>query len=115
MWNAMPITGDLYGFQLEQSYAGPWTATIEVRQSEDGLELAADIFLFDLKDRDCYEQLLEAIRRFSLKLKRDLGKHTCRLTIRCKGIADQSFHLPLPAVGVQDGCLLIDAEFSEEL
>ncbi|GAA3407651.1 hypothetical protein ACFFNY_10995 [Paenibacillus hodogayensis] len=115
MWNALPITGDLYGFQLEHSYAKPWTATVAVRQSEDDLELSADVFLFDLKDKEPYEELIEAIRRFSMKLKRDTGKHTCRLTVRCKGLADESGDLPLLVSSSPDGSLLIDVEFSEAL
>lgn len=115
MWNALPITRDLYGFQLEHSYSKPWTATVTVNESIDGLELAADVFLFDLKGSDAYEQLLESIRRFSVNLKRDKGKHTCLLTFRCKGIADEVQGLTLPAESLENGYLLVDLEFSEEL
>lgn len=115
MWNALPITQSIYGFQQEHSYSGPWTATVAVNESADGLELSADIFVIDLLDGESYERLVEAIRRFSLNMKRDKGKHECLLTFRCKGIAAEGKRLPLSGKSMRNGYVLIDTEFSEEL
>ncbi|AMA71491.1 MULTISPECIES: hypothetical protein [Aneurinibacillus] len=115
MWQALSISHNIFGFQLEQNWDEAWTAVALVKEMHDKLEIRVDIHIFYVKSREEYEQLLEAIRYFANMKKREAGKKNCVIYFQCKGILTEAIELPLPVTRYKNGRMFVDVEFSEEL
>jgi hypothetical protein len=115
VWQALPISGNMYGFLLESNWHEAWTATAIVIEKERKLEIHTDIHIYYVRSKEEYEQLLDAIRYFSDVKKREMKKEGCVIRFRCMGVSSIAMDGYVPAQSHASGHMLIDTEFSEEL
>lgn len=115
MWQAVPITNELYGFQPEENRHEAWAATSHVQQKNDQLDISTDIHMSYVSNKEEYESLIDTIRYFADIQKRQSGTEKCVLHFRCKGTSHFDEDHPLPVTSHASGHSMFDAEFSEEL
>lgn len=116
MWNALPITADIYGFQAEVSFWAPFAAVAQVSGPEDrALAISVRIYPMDLANEAQYAMLLEAIRGFARELSVRAGVSKCTLLFLCRGHMRPEAALPMPSKPLQSGLLAAELEFAEEI
>ncbi|NEW08480.1 hypothetical protein GK047_21005 [Paenibacillus sp. SYP-B3998] len=114
MWNAIRISDNLYGFQLEQGYLEPWAAVGQITTVQRELVLLVDLFLLEVESREQYEKLLDAVREFLRNKAVALGFSSFKIRFNCKGLIEEEAGLPLPTTLHTSGMLAVDYEFVEE-
>ncbi|WP_166241530.1 hypothetical protein [Paenibacillus turpanensis] len=115
MWNAIPVSWNMYGFEPEHGNPNGWTATAYVKENETGIEIYTDICLSYVKGNEEYERLLEAIRDFAAHQSKQTGKLHCMIRFQCSGLVEQGSDIPLPDIGQFAGRRFGYSQFSEEL
>jgi len=115
MWNVIPLTSTLFVFQSEHDYPQDWTASANITETEGNrLNVKIDICLTLIRDKEAYEQLLDAIRHFADQQVKHFGKTDCLLQYQCTGILDGVAGIDIPSIEGTDGSRLAHAFYTEQ-